>query len=368
MADQNKEQFNKKLPTVLYIVRDEGGCGFFRCYQPAKFLRRHGLMNTITDMHTTTPEHIMQADIIVFQALGTLKSVEAMNFAKSKGKKVVIEIDDFLHVVSPNNIGGYPFWNPGGLGLHRFTEQLKKADALTVATPQLAREYFPHNPNIYVLPNYLDQEKWDNPLTKKEDGYLRIGWAGGNAHIDDIKMIAPVMEKIIRKYKGKVKFENMGLTKGELTSVFKLEEFDHVCPKCDYQGDAKTFAAESLDNYPLMLATHGWDIAIAPVVNTAFNSAKSDLKLKEYSATGYPTVASMVTPYIEAKELGCNVLLAKDFKSWYNYIVELIEKPDLRRKMIKENKEWVSNYYIDQNIKHHYDVYMKILNKTNKKS
>ena len=360
-----KMKFNKDLPTVLYVIRDDGGCGFYRCHQPALNLRRMGLFNTITDFKTSNREHILQADIVVFQELGSPVSLEAFNFAIKNGKPTVIEVDDFLHVVSPNN-PGYGAWNPGTLFLHRSVGQMERASAMTVATPQLAREYFPFNENIYVLPNFLSEDKWDNPQLKKKDGLLRIGWTGGNSHIDDLKLIDKVMEKIIKEYKDKVKFEIMGMVKEEMKGVFKgLDPFHETCPKCNYQGDTMVWSPETLDNYPQVLASHGWDIALAPVVNTAFNNAKSDLKLKEYAACGFPIVASRVTPYKEAVENGCSALLAENFKEWYNNIKSLIDNKEARDEMIKSNKEWIKRYWIEDNIQLYADTYNDIIKKHN---
>lgn len=361
LDDPTKIPFNKDLPTALFIIRDEGGCGFYRCAQPAMALRRHGLMNTITDMRSTTPEHILQADVVIFQDIGSLAAIECMEFALANKKAVLAESDDFLHVVSPNN-PGYAAWNPSTLFLFRAVLQMQRAHGITVTTPQLAREYFPYNKNIFILPNYLNEDKWTLPMVKKTDGIIRIGWAGGNAHVDDLKMVAPVIEKIIKEYQGKVKFETMGLTKEELGSTFShLEEFHEVCPKCNYSGESRTWMGENLDNYPMVLASHGWDIALAPVVNTAFNNAKSDLKLKEYSAINVPMVASKVQPYEDAQKDGCNVILADNFSEWYNGIKKLIDDAVLRDQIATENKKWVSRYWVDENIKNYYDVYMQAI-------
>lgn len=360
-------KFNKNIPTALFVVRDKGGCGYYRCFQPAAFLRTRGLMNTIVDFKETSREHILQADIVIFQETGSNKSVEAMNFAKENKKPVVIELDDEIRTISPHNEGGYGAWNPGSLFIYRFTQQVIGANAMIVSTPQLAREFFPYNKSIYVLPNFLNENKWSNNQVKKPDGYLRIGWAGGNAHLDDLKLISKVIEKIVKEYKGKVKFETMGMIKKELGDTFTaLEEFHETCPKCNYQGESVTWGGESLENYPLVLASHGWDIVLAPIVNTSFNCAKSDLKLKEYAATGYPIVASAVTPYIEAKEDGCDVLLAKTFDEWYSYIKELIDNPEKREQMVRNNKEWVAKKWIADNITLYADAFKQIIEKNNK--
>jgi len=365
-TEAKKIPFDKDLPTVLFILRDDGGCGFYRCLQPAMFLRRARLFNTITDMRATTPEHILQADLIVFQDIGSTQSLEAFNFALAQGKPVVVEVDDYLNGVSPHN-PGYGAWNPSTLFIPRAVIQMQKASAMTVSTPQLAREYFPHNKNIHVLPNFLDKDKWSNNQEKTMDGMIRIGWSGGNAHLDDLQMISKVIEKVVRKYDGKVKFEMMGMVKQELKNTFgHLGEFSETCPHCNYQGEFKVWNPENQDNYPLVLASHGWDIALAPVIDTAFNNAKSDLKLKEYSTCGFAPIASRVTPYEEAQEQGCDVLLCKSFDEWYNNIIELIENEDKRRQMVKNNHKWMEKNWIDENVYLYAGVYEEIIEKHKK--
>ena len=358
--DPVNAKFNPKLKTVLFVLRDTSGCGFYRCLQPALALRRRGLMNTITDVQNTTREHIMQADLVVIQSPGAITLMQALNFALEQKKPVIVEIDDFLHSISPYN-PGYEAWRPETLYLHRFVEACKRAQAMTVSTPQLAREYGVFNKNIYVLPNYLNEDKWTLNQTKQQDGIVRIGWAGGNAHIQDLEMVVPVIQKIIKEYKGKVKFESMGLLKQELKAAFPLVEYHDKCPSCGFQGECVTHAGEHLDNYPQVLASHGWDIAIAPVVNNAFNNCKSDLKLKEYSAVGFPTVASSVTPYEEAKDLGCDVLLAKNFEEWYNNIKTLIDNPEKRTAMVRKNSEWIKSQWIDENATKYFEVYSRTI-------
>ena len=305
MQDPTKIPFNKDLKTVLFVIRDKGGCGYYRCLQPAMYLRRYNLMNTITDFKKATKEHIDQADIVVFQEIGSTSSLEAFRYAKKTGKAVVVEVDDLLNMVSPNNKAGYGAWNPSTLYLERAVHKMRGAHAMTVSTPQLARDYGPYNKNIYVLPNYLSEQQWDQRSIKKSDGLIRIGWVGGNSHLDDLKMMVPVIKKLISEYGNKIRFELMGMLEKELDGAFsELDKFDHECPKCEYKGQIKFHPGQPLEQYTTVLATHGWDIGIAPIVNTAFNCAKSDLKLKEYAAMGFATVASKVTPYIEAEQNG----------------------------------------------------------------
>jgi len=354
---------NKKIPKILFIMRDDGGCGFFRCIQPANFIKRMGLANTEVVLRNPTKEQLLFSDLVVIQDTGSPTGTASAQFLIKNKIPYIAEFDDFIHHVSPNNIHGYPAWNPSTLYIHRAMEMARSAFAITVSTPQLAREYFPYNPTVYIIPNYLDKEKWNNPIIKRQDNKIRIGWMGGNAHADDLKMISNVLNKIIKESKGKVIFETMGMTKQELSGVFPFKDFSAVCPHCGYEGDVHNFPGESQNDYPFILTSKGWDIALAPVINNAFGNSKSDLKIKEYAAAGIPIIASPITPYKESADNGVDIVFANDFNEWYNEINGLIKNVKRREDMARKNKEWAKKNWIQDNTKNIFEVYKQVLQK-----
>lgn len=353
---------NNKKYKILFVARDDGGCGFFRCLQPVNFLRRSGLADAVYVLRRPTEEQLMDADLVIMQESGSVEASNMVNFMVKNKIPFMNEFDDFVHHVSPHNEAGYPAWNPSNLYLYRTMEMVKKAFGVTVSTPQLAREYFPYNQNIFVVPNYLDKDKWENPIVKRNDGKIRIGWCGGNAHADDLLMISKVLNKIIKEYKGKVIFETMGMTRKELAGVFPMKVQNDTCPSCGYEGELHHYPGESLDDYPVVLASKGWDIALAPVINNSFGNCKSDLKIKEYAALGIPIVASRVIPYLEAAESNAQISFATTFDEWYNAIKDLIENPAKRDDIVRKNKEWISAYWIQDNIFKIHEVYMQVIN------
>ena len=352
-----------KIPKILFIARDDGGCGFFRCFQPAQYLKRSGLADAEYILRTPTLEQLLSADLVVLQELGNVNSANLAQLCLENEIPFMVEFDDFIHHVSPRNFGGYPAWNPSTLFVYRAMETARQATALQVSTPQLAREYFPYNAKIFVMPNYLDKEAWANPVTKRPDRKIRIGWMGGNAHADDLFMVSKVIQKIVKEYDGKVIFETLGMTRQELAGVFNLNVQNDSCIKCGYEGELHHHPGESLKQYPLILASLGWDIGIAPVIDNSFGNCKSDLKIKEYSAIGLPTVASPVVAYREAVDDGAQVLLARTFDEWYNAIKSLIEDPKRREDIARSNREWVGRYWIQDNVKNIFEVYRQIIAK-----
>ncbi len=354
-----------KLPKILFIARDDGGCGLFRCVQPANFMTRAGLAEARAILPNMigepTPAQLFEADLVIMQEMGSLKAEEIYHFCLEHNIPFLAEFDDFVQHVSPTNLGGWGAWNPGTLYVHRAMRMAQSSFGITVSTPWLAREYYPYHPFVYVIPNYLDKDRWDNPITKRNDGKIRIGWMGGNAHRDDLTMISGIIQKLIEEGKGKVVFETIGMTENELHGVFPGRSMPEACPSCGYEGERHHFPGESFNDYPAVLASKGWDMAVAPVIENAFGSAKSDLKVKEYAAAGIPIVASPIAPYRDAAKNNAQIRFADTFEEWYDNLKSLIRNPKKRDEISRQNKEWVSKYWIQDNIGKIFEVYSQIL-------
>jgi len=339
------------MKKILFVSRDQGGCGFYRCQQPAAFLKRAGLFDAETVFQSPSREQLMSADLVVMQEMGSARASGIARFMVERRIPFLAEFDDFIHHVSPRNLGGWPGWNPSTLMVHRSMEMARAAFGIQVSTNQLAREYFPYNPTVYILPNWLDRDLWDVPVGRKGDGKVRIGWAGGNAHGDDLKMVSKVIEKVIRDSDGKAVFETMGMTANELHAHFPMQPTPPgSCEKCGHEGPLHHHAGESLREYPGGLAAKGWDIAIAPVIGNSFGAAKSDLKVKEYSALGLPVVASRVQPYVEAQAAGAPVALADSFEEWYDAVMGLVRDRGLREDVGRKGRQWAQGNWIQDRV------------------
>lgn len=351
-----------ELKNILFIARDDGGCGYYRCEQPATFLTRAGLAQAVHVLKKPSTEQLLAADLVILQDAGSVESTNLVNFMAGHGIPFMVELDDFIHHISPNNQAGYPAWNPSTLYLHRATEIMRRAVGLVLATEQLGREYFPYNPVIYVVPNYLDKDLWEVPVMKRQDGKVRIGWAGGNAHADDLAMVSKVIERIVKESKGKVVFETMGMTRKELTGVFSMPPTsENSCPSCGFEGELHHFPGEAYRSYPQVAGSRGWDIAIAPVIDNGFGNAKSELKIKEYAALQCPVVASNVRPYRDAKKHGADIILADSYEEWYNGLNLLIDNPAKRDEMVRANKEWAQGNWIQDRVYDIYSVYAEVI-------
>jgi len=345
---------------ILWIPRDNQGCGFYRIMVPANELKKQDLAD-VRVREEWAWEDVEWSHIIIIQRQSELPAFESIEKAQAMGKKVVYDIDDLLQLVEPNN-PAFSYWSPMGDNLARALNIIKNCDAVQVSTKRLRNEYALWNKTIGVLPNYLDKNLWstDNWVDddwekfnkRKNDGIIRIGWMGAHSHYYDLQVVEQVITKICKKYTN-VHFCLMGYWGESKIGPNLFQELvpsTTVCPHCQQGGQFEKIPGAALLHFPKELRQSAFDIAIAPLIDTGFNEAKSDVKIKEYGALGLPVVASAVGPYKESVQQGYTGFLASTGKEWFDALEKLIKDKELRERLGKNNYEWYKKNTIDIHI------------------
>ena len=188
--------------------------------------------------------------------------------------------------------------------------------------------------DIRVMPNYLERPRWGNlQPPRKERRKLRVGWAGAQQHQGDLEFILPVVEATANE----VDWVFMGMCLAKLR--YHIAELYNPVP---------------FEHYPAALAELDLDLAIAPLEINRFNTAKSNLRLLEYGAVGYPVICTDIEPYRNAP-VTC---VPNNPKAWIDAIRAHIHDMDATRAAGERLHDWVlSNWMLDQ----HLDEWMKIL-------
>ncbi len=297
-------------------------------------------------------QEMAHADIIVFHRADTAWHHRVGMLLRQMGKKIVFDNDDTMNLDISD-----PFY---GLDEKGFKQNKKKlnnvinnfalnADLVTCSTEFLAEEYRKINPNVTVLPNYIDPNDWETPL-RNESGYIRVGIVGSTAYHGDFDRIQDVLRKLDAD--PKIQLVLMGLMKPsadnpKIAEVHKKElAFWLSLKNLEWTEWVKmTEYFESLNNLRL-------DIMLIPRRESYFNKAKSNLKFLEASMLEIPVIASSFpnAPY-ERDIDGRNGILIKDDKDWLEAIYGLANDKEKRRRMGKEaNKYVIKNF----NINNHY--------------
>src|SRR5207244_6851767 len=89
----------------------------------------------------------------------------------------------------------------------------------------------------------------------------------------------------------------------------------------------------------------GFDVGIAPLVDIPMNCARSDIKLKEYAASGVPWLASPVGPYAGLGEEQGGRLVPEDGR--LDALERLVTQPGEREQLGRKGEAWARGQTIE---------------------
>lgn len=207
----------------------------------------------------------------------------------------------------------------------------RKADALLLSTPILAERMAPLNPHTLIAPNALDERLLIPPIHRHAAPFpadrIVLGYMGTRTHDADLRMILPALQEIGQISPQPLELQIVGVaveeaTWAQLASLpFPVRQIRP--PTTDYPQFLSWFTAALR-----------WDIALAPLVDTTFNRAKSDIKFLDYSALGAAGIYSREPVYGRSVAHGVTGWLADaTTESWTEALLTLITQPDLRREL-----------------------------------
>jgi glycosyltransferase involved in cell wall biosynthesis len=231
--------------------------------------------------------------------------------------------DDFMAV--PKESPDYK--KVGGLkGQRIFAATVKvarMARAFTTTNEVLAEKYRRAGvERVEVIGNHLapDVERPRN----RHDGIV-IGWVAGIDHRADVKRIAIVdaLRRLLDEHPD-VRVECIGVDLG------LPERYTHKAfvPFLELPG-----------------RIGGFDIGIAPLADIPGNWARSDIKVKEYAASGVPWLASPIGPYQGFGEERGGRLVTDD--GWFDALDRLVTRRRERRRLARNAKKWAKHQTIN---------------------
>lgn len=244
----------------------------------------------------------------------------------ARGIGLVWDTDDDLSAIprrSPN------YKEVGGLrGQKRFAETMRMAHLahLMLASTVTIKEKYERAgvEGIEVVENYLAPRI--RRRRQRHDG-LVIGWIAGAEHTEDAiaLRIGETLERVLARHPD-MRVETVGVDLG--------------LPGQRYVRHASVH----FNDLPQHMAYY--DIGIAPLVDIPFNAARSNIKVKEYAASGVPWLASPRAPYRALGEREGGLLVEDD--AWDAALEALICDKRRRKQLARAGKSWAKTQRIDQ--------------------
>lgn len=258
---------------------------------------------------------IDECDMVIAQKFHWYGGLTLMDVLRKQHptKPFITEIDDNVFAIDKHQQASEAY-APGTEAEAIVKRQIENSTGLIVSTENLKLVMEEHNPNVWVVPNAIDFEIWDKlKESKRTNKRIRIGWAGGGAHIKDLEMIVPIVKNILSKHKN-VEFCFLGGVIPELKDLERVEANYKWYP---------------IDKYPQALKDMNLDIALAPLKDSLFNRAKSNLRWLEYSALKIPTIASDVEPFRCINDCKDGIIVSPE--QFEEAIETLIKHPTMRK-------------------------------------
>lgn len=309
----------RHLPFIFGMAVNSSAVGHYRVSQPLLELMAAGRVVGRMTYETATPVEIerQSPDVIVFQGRYTEAKVPDIELAKNYSNAMrIFELDDYIADVPernehkrnmPDNIGAML---RKGIGL---------CDRVVVSTHPLAEALSSMHSDIRVVPNMLATHLWSNLRTQRRSSDKpRIGWGGGTSHRGDLELIADV----VRELADEVEWVFFGM-----------------CPDLLKPYIHEFHPGVSLKTYPAKLASLNLDLALAPLEFHIFNDCKSNLRLLEYGACGYPVICSDTEAY--RGHLPATRVYTNSSEEWLQAIRMHLSDPNASYRMGDELRETV---------------------------
>ncbi|CAM3963942.1 Glycosyltransferase like family 2 [Ectopseudomonas alcaliphila] len=264
-------------PVVLAHPADPWGCGHYRVIQPFSALKAQGLIDGTLSMgllHVTDLERY-DPDVVVLQRQIGDERLDAMRRIKRFSRAFkVYELDDYLPNLPLKSV--HRDQMPRDI-LKSLRRGLDFVDRFVVSTQSLAEAFAGLHHDIRVIENRLPAKWWRGLENQRRRGRKpRVGWAGGISHTGDLDLIADVVK--------------------ELTHEVEWVFFG-MCPDKIRPYVHEIHVGVEIEKYPATLASLNLDLALAPVEQNLFNECKSNLRLLEYGACGFPVICSDLVCY-----------------------------------------------------------------------
>lgn len=302
-----------------------GGAGWVRLGQYLPFFGADVVVGTLV-WHYTEFKVINDAgemnnvDVLIMQRLMHDGLANNVKKARANGQIVINDVDDWYWGLDPTNMAwkaSHPKYNKKE-NTNFYRQIIGASSLITTSTPFLYEKMSRWNKNVVLLPNTVDTAAFKKHDHTKNDGVV-IGWAGSTAHrsgdLQTLRGILPTTQNTTTH----ISYLHGGHHKSAPSFADQAglpEEMVKTLPTCDPR------------DYPNLLQM---DIGLAPLRDTPFNHAKSEIKLLEYSASGIPWIASALPSYVSLqREFGCG-RVAERPRDWIRHLNELIGSRELRQ-------------------------------------
>ncbi|MGA3005574.1 MAG: glycosyltransferase [Acetobacteraceae bacterium] len=297
-------------------------CAHIRLLRPLDHpVTGSGLASTVADTASASRYH---ADVIITQrhAVPSIAAAEALvDHARRTGAALIFDLDDDLLSIPPEHPEAADLVPKAAV----VEFLVRQADSVRTSTSALAARIAPLAREVLVAGNALDERIWLPGPREPVDRYGGVGilCMGTMTHDADFALLLPALTEIHQRFGDQLRFDLIGFVSGgEVPGwIRRLAPTPH--------------AGRSYAGFVHWLRSAGrWDIGLAPLADTPFNTCKSAIKVLDHAALGLASLASDVTAYQGSLADGPGgILVPNSTVAWYEALSRLIRDAAWRRQL-----------------------------------
>tara|TARA_Y100000310_G_scaffold231798_1_gene234494 strand:- start:819 stop:2045 length:1227 start_codon:yes stop_codon:yes gene_type:complete len=346
------------LPRAVNFYADYSGCGHWRMIWPEMLLNCYGKVNVQGGTVMIGDKNFYKGlKTIRIQRQATKAQLEYIKWLKQIQKefgfKIIYEIDDLIFKEDIPHYNKFRFAFEDPSIRQTSMEIMQICDEITV-TNNFMKEYYIEktgNKHITVIPNFIPKfwmDRYYNFNKIREDYQKhktkpRVVYCGSGAHFDienrikqkdDFYHINDTIRKTVDKFQW-VFVGGFPLTLRDLIQQKKIEYHTWT----------------NLVDYPEYINSKNPTVFYAPLEDSNFNKAKSDLKFIESCALGIPSICQDLCTY--------NAAFHK-FKTGDELInkIEIITKDNKKYlKEVKRARDYMKSRWMENNIRFYIELY-----------
>jgi len=373
---------------ILVVPANDGGCAYYRAWNPftklasmfpdaveIKFDKNPLGIDTSSGVWQEgwEFENIKWADIVFTQNIsnwGGNYTARIVGKSKEFGKFVHYDTDDLLTDLYEGHRLKQIYEEKGLVDTTKFV--YNHSDLVTVTQRKFAKRIQQYCGGVLaVVKNAIDydMESWNftrQPPSRKR--LVRIGWAGGIHHEEDVKEFAGIPHFVNQRIGAKnVEWHFFGKPPvGEKKDEWQLDvwkNYQNILLH-GFKGEKNWFVHEALPTHAYGVIFAHIDLAIAPLQMNDFNDSKSEIKVAECGRYKVPLIASNVGCYDETIINGKTGYLIdpKAPKSEWVKILCRVIRDKKHRESLGENLHEVTEKYFNLNkvVEQRLQLYMDV--------
>tara|TARA_R100000008_G_scaffold86895_1_gene82544 strand:+ start:3137 stop:4357 length:1221 start_codon:yes stop_codon:yes gene_type:complete len=346
------------LPRGLNFYADYSGCGHWRMIWPELLLNCYNKAN-VQGGTVMIGDKAFYSGVktVRIQRQATQTQASYIKWLKELAKElhfnIIYEIDDIIFKEDIPHYNKFRFAFEDPKIRQTSMEIMAACDEITV-TNKFMQEYYTEktgNKQVTVVPNFIPRfwmDRYFDLTTIKENFQKfkrkpRVVYCGSGAHFDienrikqkdDFFHINDVIRKTVDKFQW-VFIGGFPLTLRDLISQKKIEYHEWT----------------NLVDYPAYIYSKNPTVFYAPLENSTFNKAKSDLKFIEGCALGIPTICQDLCTYDTAFH---KFTTGDDLIDKIKYLTSDYKK---YIKEVKRAREYMKSRWMEDNINFYTELY-----------